>query len=602
MRKEGGVGLTNARNHVLLVVFSLLSASAYSFSAISLQHKNVSDAIPISIALFLSFLIVSELSLLLISKSYSVHAEYYSKRKIFALAFIAAFVSYMLCMLCFYPGTGMNDGLNILYNGTMETANQVPVFYCAYILLLMKAGSPGNLQVVIALYTFIQVIICALLSAYIQTWIVFKQIPTPVKIICLIYLCICPIICIYTITMVKDVVFSMLVAVLVTCYYDLVSHQGSRITPGFWVFMAIVTVGIIVTRNNGIYVVLLCALVGIFVFKDYRKQLLVQCLVIALTVLAVNAAMSAVGAKQMFKEAVGIPLQQVSATIAYDGEMSDEDLAFMNNIEPISQIKENYDPGNADKIKWRNDFNSDYLDSHKIEFMNLWLRNMKDNFAIYTRAYLMQTCWFWTPDPTKHAGCYFSIETVYNNDWLVPFMEENGIHDEPIITGKVGEALRSYYFLSQYYPAEGLCLWIMLMTLLLNAIKFKSPKNLMFYLPTLALWATIMISTPINRSFRYMYVYAFVLVIYYAVLFVNEQRKQSRDTLGYIPQHAAWLHGDPEASLGQALGKPMRSVVFERPTRSHRSAEPARLLRPKASIPRSGARQPGRAWRLCGQE
>ena len=74
-----------------------------------------------------------------------------------------------------------------------------------------------------------------------------------------------------------------------------------------------------------------------------------------------------------------------------DGEVSEEDKAFLNQILPIKDWKDAYLVFVVDPIKWHENFNSEFLSEHKGEFIGTWLRILKNNFPEYVRAYLLET-------------------------------------------------------------------------------------------------------------------------------------------------------------------------------------------------------------------
>jgi hypothetical protein len=104
--------------------------------------------------------------------------------------------------------------------------------------------------------------------------------------------------------------------------------------------------------------------------------------------------------KAHFAEAVSIPLQQTARVVADDGTMNEADAELLNAILPIEQVKECYDETTPNAVKFAPDFNDAYLESHKDEFFDAWLRTGFANPGTYLRAWIAQTSTFWCVDET----------------------------------------------------------------------------------------------------------------------------------------------------------------------------------------------------------
>ena len=69
-----------------------------------------------------------------------------------------------------------------------------------------------------------------------------------------------------------------------------------------------------------------------------------------------------------FAEAVSIPLQQIAYT-AKNNNSLDEEQEFFENIIGIDEMKNLYKENSADEVKFSPNFNDDFLDTHKFEFL-----------------------------------------------------------------------------------------------------------------------------------------------------------------------------------------------------------------------------------------
>ena len=366
-----------------------------------------------------------------------------------------------------------------------------------------------------------------MLGAGIVYWVFKKKVPAWVKWLSLIFFAAAPIVPIYAIALVKDSVFSLLLVIMVIFIYEMILNERNLVKGNrnilFSILFVIDIAGLIILRNNGSYIIIPC-LFFLFIFvKRFRKLFLVSGAVTAALMVSISAIHNHYSSEKLFQEAVGIPLQQVAATVANDGVIGEEEKKAISNIMDPELIKKEYNPQNADYIKWHTEFNRNYLNEHKQEFLKTWLKLLPQNASIYLKAYVDQTYWFWVPDP---RGTVQTFTTIYQTDnpWLPPWQDENGIHDDPVIKGPVGDVLKAYYGLSKYFLREGILFWIMIASLIIYRIRSRNRKAILIYLPLLMLWGTIMISTPINQSMRYVFAFVYALVpIYIGLMFIDDK-------------------------------------------------------------------------------
>lgn len=451
-------------------------------------------------------------------------------KKCFMIHFLLLTAAWLVCLAVYYPGVGMNDGLNILA-GRLASANQFPIYYCIYVVILGKIGNLlGSLQYAVAIYSVLQIIITAAICAMILTFL-WEARPTRLfHIIVSAYYLLCPLLAVYSITMVKDTVFaSLLVLYGILMYQASIesvptddAHNTANHRNMLAILFIVSSLMLNGLRSNGLYIVIVCLIWMWFTVKPYRKTVLITVVLLIIMNLCASAIMNHYDVRHNSSETLGIPIQQICAVVAEDGQISNDDLETLAHFIDAEDIKQLYMPGDADPVKWSDAFNRKYLNTHVGEFLSLWLRLLPQNLPIYVKAYLQQTYWFWCPDPRGNVMMFNSIEIISDNYWLAEFLTQNGIHDAPILTGAVGSVLRTYYQLGSKFPREGVCLWIMIVSMIIARLrKYSLRSTLACYLPQILCWLTIMVSTPINQSFRYVLYYAYAMPVY--LLFVTSQ-------------------------------------------------------------------------------
>lgn len=262
---------------------------------------------------------------------------------------------------------------------------------------------------------------------------------------------------------------------------------------------------------------------SVFFMAEYRKNILQAAVAVIIGIIINSLPLRLAHHEPLFQEKAGIPLQQISAVIANDGNITTEQANFINHLMPLNDIKKLYNPASVDPIKWNHElFDSQYLNAHKKEFLITWAQLLPANFSTYVKAYLQQTFWFWAPLQKGTTQCFYSIETYADNLWLIDFVKESGIHDQPLFSQNINQLFKKYYRLSSYFFREGVLFWFMLASALLLTLKQKNKSTILLYLPAILLWLTLMISTPVNSSLRYVLVFAYSLPFYIGFLLMHD--------------------------------------------------------------------------------
>jgi len=71
-------------------------------------------------------------------------------------------------------------------------------------------------------------------------------------------------------------------------------------------------------------------------------------------------------------EGLGIFLNQMARVAAYDGDMSDADREYMDQLLPLEKYRDTYRPCVVDRLKWDGDFSQEYLNESLGGFMKTY--------------------------------------------------------------------------------------------------------------------------------------------------------------------------------------------------------------------------------------
>lgn len=437
-------------------------------------------------------------------------------------------------LLAYYPGILTADSFTSMLQvrDVSRLSNHVPIAYTLMIAFFAKCGwSVGDTNFGVALFSFAQLVIMAAILSYSVYWIRTRISRNKIVSVGLsLFYGLNPIMALYSITMWKDVLFSGWVVLLCLLLGDIAISNGKALTEKKGIarlcaLFSLVAFG----RNNGIYVVILTWIIVFLLYKRSRKQVLAICGGVILLILSIQGpGYKKLGIGQAgFAESVGIPLQQISYTVAHDQSFEKEDLEFLEEIIPIETVKESYSPISVDDIKFNSEFNTDFFEAHKKEFVKLYLKWLPTHFPAYVQAYLLSTRGFWHMTPGSLR--WIAADKVDDNDL--------GIYSVDVLSSRFGLHLKQDMFKAMEsigrlpFTDVGVMVWLVFFYVLIS-LKQKQRWKILLIVPILACWLTIMIATPVADQFRYLYYYYLMLPIVCIFMFVKKSQAVEAETRG----------------------------------------------------------------------
>lgn len=444
------------------------------------------------------------------------------------------YVSFFLILLVgifylsiYYPGVGMYDSVAIVKSG-VGMAKQHPWFYCLLIEKLTDIVYPfGGYEAVFVAESIIQILLAASVTTHCLIWLKRKGINCFVLSILLAIYAFCPIFDLYMVTLFKDVPISYIYMEWLILLYDCHESCGQILNDRKIIIRLSLLLIFSLLRNNGIYVssfILIC----LFLFYKQRKAIVRFSIILIFVVVASNIYESKNNITHLFKETAGIPLQQIAAVVCDEnGKIDEVQEDFIGKIIPLDFIREHYDSYTADKLKWGGSpIDDNFFNTHKAEFLKVWAQLCIPNFKIYVEAYIRATYGFWsTGDNAK--GRYPTIYVPALDDFFV----ENNINIKNILPNNLQDILeRLTWESSGYFWGEGHLFWILLFVASLLVLQ-RGMSVLTACLPCFGGWLTIMLSTPVAYSWRYIYYIPLSIPILIGILFLPSKDYKEPPTI-----------------------------------------------------------------------
>ena len=464
-----------------------------------------------------------------------------------AIRALVIFLLYLPFFMRYWPGLFFGDTFSSLAQimGWNPLSNHHPVAFtlmmgaCIKIVGLFGLGPSAG----VALLTVFQMACVACTFGYLALWVTSRLGVSArwswlfVAIFGLSRYC-----ALYSVALWKDPLFSCCLVLMVTMLTDAVLEHGPRLgTPRLLVF-GLLSLGVMLLRNNGLYIcAALCIVLAIIAVlgrlgctvpmeSAFRMAVPLGLAIVACLAITgpVYSAMGVVPSEDV--ESVGIPLAQMARVVALDGDMSESDRSYMNELLPIDRYKDVYRPSFIDPLKWNENFNSEHL---KDGFWVHWVSMLLRNPAIYFEAWELQTFGFWAPNVKGADGLpeNFLMGAPYN---LMADDEASAGVAFRNLLAPFGDGVDKVFGLSAWSISGAVVFWL----LVFSAVLFVSrgrPRFALPLLPFLLLYGTLFIASPIWYWPRYIVAAQFglpvVLVVVARSLLPGERHFES-DVVG----------------------------------------------------------------------
>lgn len=439
-----------------------------------------------------------------------------TEKKYWIVFTILTAIPFLLYLLTYAPGTVLRDSmLSIIQGlGIAKFNNHHPVVYSIFVGFFMRIGRVlNNYNIGVMLYSVVQLLIMSGIIGYFLVWLKKHNVKMEYILLTYLFFVANTVFASYAIIMWKDPLFSGFVFLMTLYIFDIIEQNGEPLKKisGIIKFV-ILSLLIAFFRNNGIYIIIGMYLTLLIWSK---KNLLKFNIVNTITVIAILVIQGPVytklGIVSPAEEALGIPMQQIARTVAYDGNITQEQEEFLNKILPIEKWKIRYEPCLVDSIKCDSNFDTKFLADHKVEFLKVWAQMLPSNFKEYVKAYLMNTYGFWSIEIKNRYGFVDTYMTINNLR----------IKKTDIIKKATGKSMKKVFSIPDFLGA-GTLLWITILSGIILIIN-KKQKYLLVLLPCMISWLSIMVATPVAFSLRYVFMMAYALPLIVMLPFITKK-------------------------------------------------------------------------------
>ncbi len=370
------------------------------------------------------------------------------------------------------------------------------------------------------IYTLGQTLIYASILAYTCTFALKKGIAKRYVIMLNIMYLLVPMYAFYSISAVKDTLYTAFMILFVLYIYDFVhTKKDVLISKRSVLILYIVMMLMSLFRHNGAYIIVMTLPFILVYSKVNRKRLLISFGLFAISLFSFNKILvPALGISDgSVREMLSVPFQQTARYVKYHAdELSDEDIKTIDYILNYDTLAERYKPEIADPVK--NEYNKYTETKDLIAYFKIWFKGLVKHPETYIDATLNNIYGYIYPND-HNWYIYSTYDTRVTKNKLVRYHFNDLVGLRNILT--------VYGNIFPYLPIIGLLASIgantwLLLILSAYLITNKKKKYLIALVP---LYGSLLfcIISPVNTYFRYTMPYVFILPIL-TILLLKEVR------------------------------------------------------------------------------
>ena len=440
-------------------------------------------------------------------------------KKIFWITFVILAIIYSIYYIVYYPGILSSDSISEINMilGNELISDHHTIFHVFWMSILFHIANlfTTDINLIIGFITLIQMFIMILILSYSVGFFYKRNVPKWVTNSMILFYAFFSINGFYSITIWKDIMFSCNVLLLTIECIKLLEKNKNISWKNSWTFI-IVSILTIVSRNNAFYMYILLAIITLIVLKQKRLLLFIMISIVLICYGIIKGPIYQIYNIKISKssEYIAIPLQQIGRMAYKNIDFTKEEEAMINDLIPVSVLKEVYSPEIVDPIKFNRNYHNEVFEKNKLKYLKLWTTLCIKHPSTAVEAYLTSTLGYWYP------GTEYWVTTAGIDD------NSLGIKNSSLIPQKVRmkftEIRNNEIPIIGYLKCIGFCFWILIILLYLVVKKFKD-NSWYIFVPVLGIWGTMFIATPVFSEFRYIYCAYLCLPVFFAYVFSSKK-------------------------------------------------------------------------------
>ncbi len=402
---------------------------------------------------------------------------------------------------------------SIMIDPTVTITNHHPVVHTLLLGSCLKVGNLiGNDNLGLFFYSIIQILILSSILSF--TLYYMKRIATPYRyrILILLLYGLVPMFPLYSMSAVKDVIFSSFIILYTLLIYHLVKNKDINLKIKHLISIMILLILITLFRNNGFHIILLSFPFLLLTKKNIKKILSVFILFLIFNYSYNNIILPKFKITDgSIREKLSIPFQQTARYVSYH-TLTDDEYNIYDKVLDMSDLKDRYDPEISDPVKNKYNKYTDYEDLK--EYFKYWFKDLTKDPVLYIDATINNTYGYFYPFKTKWY-LYYKYDTRIVQDGFKYHYNNLSIPRE--VLSKFGVVFPKIPIVG-LISNIGFNTWI-LFFLTTYLIYKKKYKGIIYIIPSF-IALLVCVASPVNAYFRYAMPYIFSMPLIVA-LFMN---------------------------------------------------------------------------------
>ena len=432
---------------------------------------------------------------------------------------IVLILSWLIYFISYYPGIINKDAefqilqaLNIpnkysdyvvLLDNNVLLTNHHPVIHSLMLGYLVKLGIKlfNSFNIGLFFSTIIQSAFFIFTLGYTIKFLKELKVSVKYRFIVLLIYAFVPVFPFYSITLVKDVIFTCFIILYSISIYKLVNNTKLNIKNTLLFLLLIILT--MLFRNNGFHVIILSLPFLLFVRKDKIKILLLVLFVLGFNFSYNNIILPKFKITQgSVREKYSIPFQQTARYVKYyKDEVTNEEKESIDKVLGYDTLSTRYNPESSDPVK--NEFNRYATKEDLNNYFITWKNQFFKHPIIYFEATINNTYGYYYPFKKNWYVYNAFLGDINNYGFNYHFNNLKSIR-------KVLRIFSNNYI---NIPLFGLIVNIgfntyIYMFMIFYLIYKKKYRALLYYLPCIVIFM-VCIASPVNAYFRYAMPYIF---------------------------------------------------------------------------------------------
>lgn len=412
---------------------------------------------------------------------------------------------------------------SVMLDPSVTITNHHPVIHTLLLGTCVKIGTLiNNVNLGLFIYSVIQILTLTSTLAYTIKFLKNQNINNNYLLLMLLVYSLVPAFPFYSMSAVKDVIFTSLIILYITKLYEFIKTDEITISNIIKTFILMIL--IILFRNNGIHTLALSFPFLLLLKKTKKYKYKIITLIILF--LGFNYTYNNIILPYFkitptsIRETLSIPFQQTARYVKYhESEISDNEKEAIDKVLEYATLKERYKNEIADPVK--NKYNKYTTKEELKDYFKVWFIELLKHPKTYIEATINNTYGYYYPIKTNWYIYHKFDSRILKDGFNYHY---NNLNTSRKILTTYGQTFQSIPIFNIFVNI-GINVWILIF-MLSYLIYLKKYKEIIYLSPSFIL-ILVCIASPVNTYFRYAMPYVFALMLNYG-LFMKEVKTNEK--------------------------------------------------------------------------